>query len=88
MIHRASVAVRRGAWTATLHGYAFNLERVCWFFVPDSGSPESLFGKRARIVLERGRGSRAGRPIRARVIRLATVRALAEELREMAEGLL
>ena len=88
MIHRASVAVRRGAWTATLHGYAFNLERVCWFFVPDAGAPESLFGKRTRIVLERGSGSRAGRPIRARVIRLATVRALAEELREMAEGLL
>lgn len=89
MIERATATVRQGPRASVeVHGYAFNLERVCWFFVPDAGVPESgLFGKRVRIVIERGAGSRAGRPVRARVIRLATARMLAEKLREMVEGL-
>ena len=89
MIERASTTVTRGPrCNLTVYGYAFNLERVCWFFVPDAGSPEGLFGKRTRIVLERGSDGRARKPISARVMRRAAVKALAEKLREMAEGLL
>lgn len=70
-----------------MFGYAFHIERCVWFFVPDLGAPESLFGKRATIVFERGNGSRAGAPTKARVVRRATVARMVEALQQMLEGL-
>lgn len=81
---RATAVLRRGNWDREILGWAFHVEQACWFFVPDSGAPEHLFGKRTAIVFEE---KRQGPRPRARVVRRETVKQMVEMLRQMLEGL-
>lgn len=81
---RATVEIRRGTWVQDVMGYAFHVEDSCWFFVPDEGAPEKLFGERVKITLEE---KRRGPQPEAKVIRRNSLSVLAETLRTIMGGL-